>query len=65
VRMLVAELPEADRELVRLKYEEDLKYQEISKRTGMSVGNVGYRLHHALKGLADALRRAGIEEAGE
>ena len=65
VRMLVAELPESDRELVRLKYEEDLKYQEISRRTGMSVGNVGYRLHHALKGLADALRRAGIENAAE
>lgn len=65
VRMLVAELPEADRELVRLKYEEELKYEEISKRTGMSVGNVGYRLHHALKGLADSLRRAGIEGPGE
>lgn len=64
VRMLVAELPDTDRELVRLKYEENLKYEEISKRTGMSVGNVGYRLHHALKGLADSLRRAGIEEAG-
>jgi RNA polymerase sigma-70 factor (ECF subfamily) len=61
VRLLIAELPENDRSLVRLKYHDDLRYEEISKRTGLSVGNVGYRLHHVLKTLAEALRRAGIE----
>jgi RNA polymerase sigma-70 factor (ECF subfamily) len=61
VRLLLAELPPEDRELVRLKYLDNLKYQEISRRTGLSVGNVGYRLHHLLKGLADSLRRAGID----
>ena len=61
VKMLLAEMTETDRKLIRLKYNEDLKYQEISRRTGVSVGNVGYRLHHLLKGLADTLRRAGIE----
>ena len=61
VRLLLAELPEEDRRLIRLKYNENLKYREISQRTGLSVGNVGYRLHHVLKSLADTLRRAGIE----
>jgi RNA polymerase sigma-70 factor (ECF subfamily) len=61
VRLLIAELPENDRGLVRLKYHDDLRYEEISKRTGLSVGNVGYRLHHVLKTLAEALRHAGIE----
>ena len=61
VRLLLAELPEDDRQLVQLKYHDDLKYQEISRRTGLSVGNVGYRMHHVLKALADALRHAGIE----
>lgn len=61
IRLLLSELPEEDRQLVQLKYHHDLKYQEISQKTGLSVGNVGYRLHHVLKGLADALRRAGIE----
>ena len=61
VKMLVAEMTDEDRRLIRLKYNEDLKYGEISRRTGISVGNVGYRLHHLLKGLADTLRRAGIE----
>ena len=61
MRLLLAEMSEDDRNLIRLKYHDDLKYQEISRRTGLSVGNVGYRLHHVLKGLADALRHAGIE----
>jgi RNA polymerase sigma factor (sigma-70 family) len=61
VKMLVAELTDEDRNLIQLKYIEDLKYQAISQRTGLSVGNVGYRLHHLLKSLADSLRRAGIE----
>ncbi|HUR59404.1 MAG TPA: RNA polymerase sigma factor [Opitutaceae bacterium] len=61
VRLLMAEMPDDDRELVRLKYLDGLKYQEIAKRTGLSVGNVGYRLHHLLKTLADGLRRAGID----
>jgi RNA polymerase sigma factor (sigma-70 family) len=61
VKMLLAEMTEEDRKLIRLKYHENLKYQAISQRTGISVGNVGYRLHHLLKGLADTLRRAGIE----
>jgi RNA polymerase sigma factor (sigma-70 family) len=61
VRLLLEEMPDEDRQLVRLKYQDELKYQEISERTGLSVSNVGYRLHHLLKGLAEGLRRAGIE----
>ncbi len=61
MRLLLAEMSEEDRQLVQLKYHDDLKYQEISRRTGLSVSNVGYRLHHVLKGLAEALRHAGIE----
>ncbi|OHE79198.1 MAG: RNA polymerase subunit sigma-24 [Verrucomicrobia bacterium RIFCSPLOWO2_12_FULL_64_8] len=61
VRLLLAEMPSEDRRLVHLKYHDNLKYREISERTGLSIGNVGYRLHHLLKGLADALRRAGVE----
>src|SRR5688572_3520269 len=61
VRMLLAEMSPEDRDLIVLKYHDELKYQEISRRTGLTVGNVGYRLHHLLKGLAESLRRAGIE----
>jgi len=61
MRLLLAEMSEEDKTLLQLKYHDDLKYQQISQRTGLSVSNVGYRLHHVLKGLADALRHAGIE----
>lgn len=61
LRLLLAELEEADRQLVHLKYFEDLRYREISERTGLSIGNVGYRLHHILKQLAGKLRQLGID----
>lgn len=63
LQLLVAELHEDDRAIIALKYHEGLKYEQISQRTGLSVGNVGYKLHHALKNLADSLRRLGIDSA--
>ena len=63
VRLLLAELPEKERRLIHLKYHDEMKYEQISRVTGLSVGNVGYKLHHLLKGLADGLRRMGIESA--
>ncbi len=61
LQLLVAELHEDDRALISLKYHDGLKYDQISQRTGLSVSNVGYKLHHALKNLADSLRRLGVE----
>ena len=61
LQLLLAEMEPKDRELITLKYGEGLKYQQISQRTGISVGNVGYKLHHLLKDLADSLRTLGIE----
>lgn len=61
LRQILEELDETDRELVKLKYFEDLKYRDISAKTGLSVSNVGYRLHHILKELAGKLRLRGID----
>lgn len=61
VRLFLADLPVEDRDLIHLKYHEDLKYHEIGQRTGLNAGTVGYKLHHLLKSLADTLRSAGIE----
>lgn len=64
VRLLLAELDEKDRKLIQLKYVEGRSYADIGKATGLSVGNVGYKLHHLLKGLAVSLRQAGISGSG-
>ena len=61
LHVVLGELEEDDREMLRLKYVEGLTYAEISKRAGMSIGNVGWRLHHALKILAGSMKRAGVE----
>jgi RNA polymerase sigma-70 factor (ECF subfamily) len=61
LRMLMTEMPTQDQQLIEWKYKGNLSYEEISKRSGLSVSNVGYKLHHLLKGLADAMRRMGVE----
>jgi RNA polymerase sigma-70 factor (ECF subfamily) len=60
VRLGLDALPERDRELLALKFQENLSYKEISARTGLTVGHVGYLLHHALKALAAELDKAGV-----
>ena len=60
VRICLATLEPRTRELIRLKFNEELSYQEISTRTGLSVGNVGYLLHHALKTIGVELAKTGV-----
>jgi RNA polymerase sigma-70 factor (ECF subfamily) len=42
-------LPDKQRLVFHLKYEEDLSYEEISKITGTSVGALKASYHHAVK----------------
>ncbi|MBL9136037.1 MAG: sigma-70 family RNA polymerase sigma factor [Verrucomicrobiales bacterium] len=51
VRHWVALLPSQQQEVVRLKFQAGLSYMEISRVTGLSVGNVGFLLHSAMKTL--------------
>jgi RNA polymerase sigma-70 factor (ECF subfamily) len=60
VRLSLETLDERSREVIRLKFNEDLSYKQISTRTGLSTGNVGYLLHHALKAIADELAKNGV-----
>jgi RNA polymerase sigma-70 factor (ECF subfamily) len=60
VRLSLETLDERSRELIRLKFNEELSYKEIGARTGLKVGNVGYLLHHALKAIADELAKNGM-----
>ena len=63
VRAFLAELDPLDRELIQLKYTQDLSYADIAKRTKLTVSNVGYKLHHLLRNLASSLRQAGITDS--
>ena len=60
VRLTIEGLEPRSRELVRLKFQEQLSYKEISARTGLKVGHVGYLLHHAVKDIAAELAKAGV-----
>ena len=60
VRLSLGALDERSREVVRLKFDEDLSYKQISERTGLTTSHVGYLLHHALKAIAAELARAGL-----
>jgi RNA polymerase sigma-70 factor (ECF subfamily) len=60
VRLSLETLDGRSRELIRLKFNEGLSYKEISARTGLKVGHVGYLLHHALKNITDELAKLGV-----
>jgi RNA polymerase sigma-70 factor (ECF subfamily) len=48
---IVATLPPRQQEVLQLKFQNDLSYQEISEITKLSVSHVGVLLHTALKTL--------------
>lgn len=48
---IVATLPPRQQEVLQLKFQNDLSYQEISEITHLSVNHVGVLIHTALKNL--------------
>jgi RNA polymerase sigma factor (sigma-70 family) len=60
VRISLAALDERSRELIRLKFNDELSYKDIAARTGLTTGNVGFILHHALKTIAIELAKTGV-----
>jgi len=55
VRDQIAALPDRQQEVLRLKFQEGLSYREIAAITDVSVSNVGFLLHTALKTLRGRL----------
>ena len=60
LKILIEELPQADRDLIRLKYHDEFSYGKIGSQLDLGTGNVGYKLHHLLKKLSQALQKAGV-----
>jgi RNA polymerase sigma-70 factor (ECF subfamily) len=55
VLRLTESLPKNQREVLRLKFQCDLSYKEISEITRLSVSNVGFLIHTAIKTLRKEL----------
>ncbi|MFO8026652.1 MAG: RNA polymerase sigma factor [Opitutales bacterium] len=62
LRVCLERLAPRERSLVQLKFVEELSYKEIAARMNMTVGHVGYQLHHALKSLELELREEGVAQ---
>lgn len=56
---LIDRLPHHQQEVIRLKFQNGFSYKEISRITSLSVGNVGFLIHTAIK----TLRHAWAAEA--
>lgn len=56
VMTLVGHLPKNQQEVLRLKFQSGLSYREISEVLGLSVSNVGFLIHSALKTLRQQVK---------
>ena len=57
VWQLVEQLSANQREVLRLKYIHDCSYKDIAAATGLTIGNVGFLMHVAIKKLRDLLSK--------
>ncbi len=55
LRAAVETLPPSEREVVRLRLDEDLKFQEIADRTGAPLNTVLGRMRNAMRRLRESL----------
>jgi len=49
-------LPANQQEVLRLKFQGDMSYREISRIANLSIGNVGFLIHTGLKTIREAIR---------
>ena len=56
---LLSTLPENQREVVRLKFQNGMSYKEIASVTEQTVSNVGFLLHTAIQSLRVHMTAAG------
>jgi RNA polymerase sigma-70 factor (ECF subfamily) len=64
VLALLGALPDAQREVLRLRFQEELSYKEISAVTNHSVSHVGVLIHTGLKTLRQRLAPNRTDEGG-
>ncbi len=60
VRGALAQLPEEHRQVMLLKYSDNLSYAEIAAATGAAIGTVMSRLYYGRRKMHTLLKEAGI-----
>ena len=61
---LLERLPDNQREVIRLKFQHDFSYKQISNITGLSVSHVGVLIHLGLKTLRSRMANLEVMPAG-
>ena len=56
VLQFISELPDNQREVIRLKFQGGLTYRQIAEVTGFSATNVGFLIHTGIKSLRKQLK---------
>ena len=60
VNLAVAQLPENQQEVLRLKFQNGFTYKHIARITGLSVSGVGFHIHTAMQTLRRKFKTAGL-----
>ena len=60
VNHAVAQLPENQQEVLRLKFQNGFTYKQIARITGLSVSGVGFQIHTAMQTLRKKFKLAGL-----
>ena len=53
-------LPKESQKLITMKFDQKMSYKQIADETGLSVSNVGYKLHVIIRDLSTELQEEGI-----
>ncbi len=60
IRALVEELPEEQREVVRMRYYEGLSFKEIAEHTGVSINTALGRMRYALINMRQIIKKKNL-----
>ncbi|MDP6636801.1 MAG: sigma-70 family RNA polymerase sigma factor [Phycisphaerae bacterium] len=60
VNRAMAQLPENQQEVLRLKFQNGFTYKQIARITGLSVSGVGFQIHTAMQTLRKKFKIAGL-----
>jgi RNA polymerase sigma factor (sigma-70 family) len=61
----VAELPLAQQEVLRLRFQQELSYREISAVTSLTIGNVGFLIHTGIRRVRQRLGEGSTRTRAE